>query len=268
MVITSSQNPFIKYVRGLKDKKHRDAGGCFVVEGEKELSLAVQARVEFEAVIYAVDKAGEVPDVVGRLRERLAGQDIRWEAVSLDVFAKCAYRERPGGVLGVAKIPRKNPADLVLPENPLVLAAVGLEKPGNLGAILRTADGAGADAVLFCDGCSDLYNPNVVRGSLGALFTVPCFTTNSTDAFGWLAEHQIPTIATTPSAKTLHTEIGLIGPTCIALGSEAEGLPNNWLKKADRQVRIPLLGRMDSLNVSCSAAILLYEARRQRGENH
>lgn len=267
-MITRFKNPLVKQVRGLKERKHREESRLFTIEGKKELQLAIQGGVVIETVLYTADVQGHTPDTILDLQGKLNDPMVRYEAVSLEVFARLVYRDVAGGVLGVARIPEKDILELVLPPEPLILAACGLEKPGNLGAILRSADGAGVDAVLFCDAkerrSPDLYNPNVVRGSLGAIFTVPVFILTSEAAFALLAEHHIPIVAATPSASTLHTDISFIGTTCIALGSESAGLPDTWLEKADQQVRIPLKGKMDSLNVSCSAAILLYEALRQR----
>jgi TrmH family RNA methyltransferase len=180
------------------------------------------------------------------------------------VFLKITYRENPDGVLAVGPLVGRSLDELNLPENPLLLIAEGLEKPGNLGALLRTADGAGADAVIICDPATDLNNPNVIRASIGTLFYLPVAEAASTDALSFLRQKGIRILSAVPEADTVYTDLDLTGPVAVAVGAEDRGLSRIWETQADWNAKIPMLGKNDSLNVSVSAAIVLYEAVRQR----
>jgi TrmH family RNA methyltransferase len=177
-----------------------------------------------------------------------------------------AYRENPDGWLGVFPIPQRALAHWQLPPNPLLIVAEAVEKPGNLGAILRSADAAGADGLILCDPTTDAHNPNVVRASKGTLFTVPVVETQSTAALDWVQAHAIKIVAATPHASITYTDADLRGPLAIAVGTEKEGLSPLWLERAHLAVRIPLLGKVNSLNVATATALLVYEAVRQRAE--
>lgn len=185
------------------------------------------------------------------------------EAVSEYVFERLAYRKQ-GGVVAVAVMPKIKVEAWRLGESPLVLVVEGVEKPGNLGALLRTADGAGVDAVIITDAEVDVYHPNVVRASLGALFTVRVGMMDITEARGWLRERQMQVIVAMPGAGEIYTQVDYMEGTAMVLGSEAAGVKQEWIESGARAVRIPMLGKMDSLNVSCSGAVLMYEALRQR----
>jgi TrmH family RNA methyltransferase len=187
-----------------------------------------------------------------------------WTACSKAVFEKISYREGPDGILAVGPLVGKALADLKLPKNPLILVAEGLEKPGNLGALLRTADGAGADAVIICDPATDLNNPNVIRASIGTLFYLPVAEAASSEALAFLKAKGIKTLSAVPDAEAVYTDVDLTGPAAIVVGAEDKGLSDVWKNSADLSVNIPMLGKNDSLNVSVAAAILLYEAVRQR----
>jgi TrmH family RNA methyltransferase len=191
-------------------------------------------------------------------------EDTRLVEVDQRVYARMAYRDKVEGLLAVAPIPRRNIEAFDVSETPFLLVALGIEKPGNLGALLRTADGAGVDALLLCGGGVDLYNPNVIRASLGAVFTVPAFEMSLESALTWLGKRKIQIILTSPDASTDYTNLDYTGPVAIVLGSEKQGLPEILLRQDITQVKIPMYGQMDSLNVSCSGAILLYEVLRQR----
>jgi TrmH family RNA methyltransferase len=188
------------------------------------------------------------------------------EAVTVNraVFEKLSYRENPDGWLAVFQTPERTLESLKPGPVPLVLVAESVEKPGNLGAILRTADAAGVDALLICDPRVDLWNPNVVRASRGALFSVPAVDVDNGSALGWLRSRGMQILAATPSAETLYTSADMTAPLAIAVGTEDVGLSEFWLSNAHKQVRIPLVGKVNSLNVSIAAALLVYEAVRQR----
>jgi TrmH family RNA methyltransferase len=185
-------------------------------------------------------------------------------SVTRAVFEKMSQRENPDGWLAVFPIPRRTFESLHLSPVPFLVLAESVEKPGNLGAILRTADAAGVDGLLVCDPRVDLYNPNVVRASRGTLFTVSAVETSNSEALAWLRANRIQVLASTPRADTVYTAVDLRQPVCIALGTEDEGLTDFWLENADLKVKIPMAGRVNSLNVSTSTAIILYEVVRQR----
>ena len=185
-------------------------------------------------------------------------------AVSGDVYRKIAMREGTEGVIADVRIPERRLEDLSLPENPLVMVLESVEKPGNLGAVLRSADAAGADAVLCCDPLTDLWNPNLIRASVGAVFTVPCVCCGSEEAIAFLKARGIRILTAQLQDSSLYYDCGMTGGTALVMGTEATGLTPQWREAADAHIRIPMLGALDSLNVSVSAAILLFEAVRQR----
>lgn len=199
-------------------------------------------------------------DLAGRARE--LGADV--VRLSRPVFEKVSYREGPDGWLALVPALETSLDHVVLGSQALVLACAGLEKPGNLGAILRTADAAGVAAVIAADPVTDWGNPNVVRASKGTVFSVPIASATTAEVLAWISAHGLQLVAATPDAKQLVTEADLTGPTVLAVGAEQAGLPADWLERADVRVRIPMLGRADSLNVSASAAIITFEAVRQR----
>jgi TrmH family RNA methyltransferase len=181
------------------------------------------------------------------------------------VFAKLAYRENPDGWLAIVPSPRQPLEALDLGHNPLLLVAETVEKPGNLGALLRSADAAGVTAVIVCDAATDVNNPNVVRSSRGTRFTVPVVEAGTPETLAWLTSRGVRIAAATPHAALAYTDVNLGGPLAIAVGAEADGLSAAWLDRADLRVRIPMRGKVNSLNVATSAALLLFEAVRQRG---
>lgn len=262
MKITNFSNPRIKSVVKLSRKSERIRSGLMPVEGVREISRALEAGVEFREVYYCPDIAdGELE---GKLLEQLAAAGAQMTEVSSAVFGKIAYRESVGGILAVAERRDHPLEDLPTGANPLLLVVDHLEKPGNLGAIFRSADGAGATGVIVSDPSTDISNPNVIRASLGTVFTVPKAVAPAADVIPWLKGNGIAIMATTPDAKTPWNEADFASPSAIVLGSEDRGLGDEWLKAADVRVKIPVRGAADSLNVSAAAAILLYEALRQR----
>ena len=257
--ITSTANPRIKALARLRRRQHREERGETLVEGYEELALALAAGVRPVAVFVCPDLTS--PDEWAVLGGFDLAEVLR---VSPPVFEKIAYRESPDGWLAVLPAIRTGLADLRLPADPLILVCDGVEKPGNLGAMLRTADAAGVAAVIATEAGTDWANPNVVRASKGAVYAVPVVAAGSAEVLAWLADRGIPVVATTPDATVSYTELDLRGPLAIAVGEEKHGLSSAWQATATHRARIPMSGLVDSLNVSASAAILLYEALRQR----
>jgi TrmH family RNA methyltransferase len=254
--LTSQQNPRVKYiVRLRKDRRQRQRDGVTLVEGRYELELALASGLHPQEIYFCEELAAGRPAVV-----------LDWNpvAVTRAVFEKMSQRENPDGWLAVFPIPRRTLESLHLSPVPFLGLVESVEKPGNLGAILRTADAAGVDGLLVCDPRVDLYNPNVVRASRGTLFTVSAVETSNSEALAWLRANRIQVLASTPRADTVYTAVDLRQPVCIALGTEDEGLTDFWLENADLKVKIPMAGRVNSLNVSTSTAIILYEVVRQR----
>lgn len=263
--ISSLQNGRIKQVVKLNNRRQRDARQVTVVEGLREIERALAAQImPVEAFICPdlLDANGRT--IVSRLQNDAQTQIF---SVTTAVFAKIAYREASGGILLIIPYSQTTLDALPLSDNPFLAVIDGAEKPGNLGAILRTADGAGVDGLIITDASgqgTDIYNPNVIRASLGARFTVPIATATPEAAIDWLHEKGISILATTPAADLLYTAVDLTKPVAVVMGSEAYGLSKNWLAAANQHVRIPMHGQVDSLNLSAATALLLYEGVRQR----
>jgi RNA methyltransferase, TrmH family len=259
--ITSPANARIKHLVSLRRRRTRDAERVTLVEGYAELDLALSAGVAPRELYHCPELVhGDPLGVLDRVAE-LGGEVVR---VSRAVFAKIAYRESPDGWLAVVPTVDTELDRLKLGEQPLLLICEGVEKPGNLGAILRTADAAGVTAVIATDPVTDWGNPNLVRASKGAVFSVPVAAAPSAQVLPWLAGHGVRLAAATPDGGVLLGDADLTGPVAIAVGSETHGLSGPWLDQADVALRIPMFGRADSLNVAASAAIVVYEAVRQR----
>ncbi|MBN1268121.1 MAG: RNA methyltransferase [Kiritimatiellae bacterium] len=261
-IITSLQNPRIKEVVKLRRRPHRDEADLLLIEGYRELKRALDNRWNPRVLFFcpALFQGSNERTLIARCGE--AGAELL--ECSEPVFRKIAYRDRPEGLLALAPQIRLGLTDLRLDPSPLILVAETIEKPGNLGTMLRSADAAGVDAVIVCDRCTDINNPNVVRASIGTLFALPVAEASSADALQWLRERGIQVVAATPSAATDYTAADLTRATAIVVGSEQYGLKSAWMDQADVKVRIPMLGQCDSLNVAAAATILLYEAVRQR----
>ncbi|HLQ54964.1 MAG TPA: RNA methyltransferase [Streptosporangiaceae bacterium] len=259
--ITSPANPRIRQLIALRRRRTRQRAAVSLVEGSEELDVALAAGVRPCALYYCPDLV--TGDAVRRV-DRIADLGAEVFRVSRQVFGKIAYRESPDGWLAVVPAVRDDLSRLEIGARPLLLICERVEKPGNLGAMLRTADGAGAAAVIAADSVTDWGNPNVVRASKGTVFSVPVASAASAEVMHWLTERAVTLVATTPDAGLLLTDADLTGPTAIAVGSERYGLSAQWLARADVRVRIPMFGRADSLNVATSAAIAVYEAVRQR----
>ncbi len=260
--IDSPRNDRVKELVRLRRRNARDEAGLILVEGYREVRRALDHGVRPSALYYAppLFQGTNEPGLIARCRE--AGADL-FECAET-VFRKLSYRDRPDGLLLVAPQIRLGLDDLRLPPAPLLLVCERIEKPGNLGTMLRSADAAGTDAVLVCDGCTDIHNPNTVRASVGALFTRPVVEAATAEALPWLRARGVQIVAAAPAADRLHTEADLTGPVALVVGAEQYGLTDPWLAGADTRVRIPMCGDCDSLNVAAAATILLFEAVRQR----
>jgi TrmH family RNA methyltransferase len=259
--ITSLTNPRVKAAVRLRDRREREATGLTIVDGAREILRALDAGVRLETAFLAEDLV-RTPDA-----HAVADRIRRWPAtvpVSPAVLAKVAFGERSDGIVAVVESPHPGLADLVLPENPLIVVVEGVEKPGNLGAVLRTADGAGADAVIAADPRTDPFNPNAIRASLGTIFALPVVAATTAETLAWLAERRIAAVVTIVDAPTGYAAVDYRGPVAIVLGSEADGLSAAWHGPATTPIAIPMQGIADSLNVSVAAAVVLYEAVRQR----
>ncbi len=263
MVISSRQNPRIKSLIALAKRKERERLGLMVVEGFEEVMVALSSGVRPTEVYFCPDLMASTSQLDMLQHHGMAGAE-QFE-LSRDVFERAAYRQGPDGWLVVCDAVQATIEHISLSKNPLIIACQSVEKPGNLGAMLRTADAAGADAVVAVDAKTDWSNPNIVRASKGAVFAVPVADTQSVDMLAWLKKHKVRIIAATPDTTTLFTDIDMQGPIAICVGSEKFGLDDFWLQNADHKVRIPMFGKVDSLNVATSAALLTYEAIRQRG---
>ncbi len=267
--ITSPDNPSVKDAIRLRDRRVRSREGRFLVEGRREIEHALEAGLVPEALFVEDGPAAGggtrtlADAAAARLAERAERVGARLVYVNAAVSAKLSLREGAEGIIAVLPIPEISADRLRLPEHSLVLAASGIEKPGNVGALLRSADAFGVDAFVV-EGGTDLWNPNVVRASLGCLFTVPLAVVPAGSLLAWLRERSFRVVAASPEANKTPSAADLRGRVAILVGSEEHGLEASILAASDERVRIPMRGRADSLNVSVSAGVLLYEADRQR----
>lgn len=260
-LITSLKNPRVKAASELVAKRRaRDEAGLFAVEGAREASRALASGFELTQVFACAELAGE--EARGFLA---AARGVERLDVTVPVFAKLVVREGSDGVLAIYRQRRRRLADLQLDQTPLILAVHGVEKPGNLGALLRSADGVGVDAVVLLDGTVDVYNPHVIRGSVGAVFALPVVQGTSAEFRAYCKQRGVRILAAAlTDGSRVHHEESYVGATAVLVGSEAEGLPEDWVQAADGVVRIAMRGVADSLNVSVAGAVILYEALRQR----
>jgi TrmH family RNA methyltransferase len=259
-LITSLQNPRVKQAARLRDNRHRAQQRQFLIDGARELERALAAGVELAEVFSCEALCGEAAAVV---LSRVPTNVPRYELAE-HVFAKLAFGERAEGVVAVAAAPERGLASLELPECPLVGVLVGVEKPGNVGAVFRSADAAGLDALLLADAGTDLWNPNCIRASLGTVFKLPAAVASSQEVLAWLLQHGLQVVAARVDASVPYTAVDYRQPTAIVLGSEAHGLSAEWHAEPVIGARLPMRGIADSLNVSATAAVLFYEALRQR----
>ena len=276
--ITSAQNPKIKNLLLLQEKsKARKEQGLFVVEGRRELEHCLEAGYTVRTIFYCPEIVGPTEFVENYFSQGFAKNQFPTNSrtsgvesapiiieIPEQLYRKVAYRESTEGIIAEVEYKSLSLRDLKLPENPLVMVLESVEKPGNLGAVLRSADAAGVDAVIFCDPLTDLYNPNLIRASIGAVFTVPTVAASSEETIAFLQERGIQILTAQLQDSSLYYDIDMRRGTALVMGTEATGLTDLWRQAASAHIRIPMLGRLDSLNVSVSAAILLFEAVRQR----
>lgn len=257
--ITSTQNPKVKSLLALEKPRERRKLGLFIIEGQKEIALALEAGYKIGNLFFC-------EDIISLETVRAFAQnDQVLIPVSREVFEKIAVREGSGGVIAVAEQKVHRLDQLKLSANPILLVLESVEKPGNLGAILRTADAAGVDAVIICDPQTDFYNPNVIRSSVGCIFTKPVASATSEDAINWLKKNGVTIFCTYLKASQPYHEVDYKKPSAIVMGTEATGLSDLWVKNSHANIIIPMKGRIDSMNVSTAAAVVIFEARRQRG---
>jgi len=264
LTIESPQNPRVKAAVKLRKSKVRQETGRMLVEGYREILRATESGWRFKELyfcpeLYLDPQAGELADRI------LQGGTPGFHC-SETAFRKMSYRETPDGLIALSPLVGKKLDELDLPEHPLLLVAEDLEKPGNLGTILRTADATGVDAVIACDPKTDLNNPNVIRASIGTLFFIPVAEATTEETIRWLEKRGIQSLAAVPGAAMEYTDADMRRGTAIVVGAEDDGLGESWKNQANLKVGIPMLGKNDSLNVSTAAAVLLYEAVRQRRE--
>ncbi len=257
-LITSTQNPKIKSILALDKPRERRRQQLFTIEGTKELTLALKAGYQIGNLFFCEELIS--------LREvqQFGIEEKNLIPVSRPVFEKLTVRQGSGGVLAVAVMKQHDLSGLQLPINPLVLVLESVEKPGNLGAILRTADAAGVHAVICCDTQTDVYNPNVIRSSIGCVFTVPLALASSTDTIAWLRVQKIAIYATYLEASQPYHQVDYRSPTAFVMGTEATGISEEWVRNSYRNIIIPMHGKIDSMNVSTAAAVVVFEAVRQR----
>jgi TrmH family RNA methyltransferase len=261
--IASAANPRIKAAARLRERRERDRTGRTIVDGGREILRALEAGLPVDEA-FVCEPLVRSPDArraLSRLRD--AGATVL--TVSAAAFEKAAFGDRADGIVAIITVPPTDLHRLQLPADPLVMVIEGVEKPGNLGAVLRTADGAGADGVIAASPRTDIFNPNTIRASLGTVFTLPLAAAPTDDVLAFLRRTRIRIVAARVDADDLHSDADLRGAVAIVVGSEAGGLTDAWSGPDVAAVRLPMLGAADSLNVSAAAAILLYEARRQRG---
>ena len=263
--LTSTANPRIRAATALRDRGARDAAGLTIVDGAREILRAIDAGVAVEEafVCNALIRTEEAAAAATALRQSAARA---WTTNEL-AFGKVAFGDRAEGVVAIVRPPSASLSDLRLPDRPVVVVLEAVEKPGNLGAVLRSADGAGADALILADPRTDPWNPNVIRASLGTCFRVPLAAATGDIVRSWLAERGIRPLPARVDGAVVHWDADLRGAVALVLGSEHDGLTDAWTTSDGVTLRLPMLGAADSLNVSVAAAVLLYEARRQRSQS-
>ena len=261
-IISSTQNPLIKNILLLEEKaRERKLQNLIVIEGFREIRLALLSGFTITTLIYCKELINnkELNNLVSH-----AISSFEMAEIPVEVYNRLAYRKDTGGVIALANPKRLLFRDIKLSSNPLLLILESIEKPGNLGAILRTADAANLDAVIICDPQTDIYNPNSIRSSLGCIFTMPVVTSTTEHTILWLRSNKIEMFATALTATHFYHENDFRHASAIIMGSEATGLSQKWLDETDHLVKIPMNGKIDSMNVSASAAIVVFEALRQR----
>ena len=261
--ITSPKNPLVREILVLQEKsRERNRQNLIVIEGLKEISLAVRGGVRFRKVVYQPEI---IPAEAVRQWCGSSGEGAEFVSVSAAVFSKISYRESTGGVVVIAEKPEKLLSDLKVKPDSVFIILESVEKPGNLGAICRVADAAQADGLIVCDPRTDIYNPNAIRSSLGCVFTVDVVSSDFESVQDWLKKNGIKSFAAELTAAEFYHETDLGGRIALVFGTEATGLTDKWIQGADKRIKIPMGGVIDSLNVNTSVAILVFEAMRRRG---
>ena len=260
--ITSAQNEAVKHLVRLRDRRHRDREGVTLLEGYRELTRAKEYGMTLTECFFSPEHflgVNEMPFL-----EAVAADGIPVRRLAPHLLEKVAYRDRPEGLLAIAKMRRHTLADLPFRPDGLYLVAETIEKPGNLGSMLRSADAVGATGMIVCGHGTDIYNPNVIRASTGALFSMPLAEGENEEVYDWLHSRGIKILAATPHTDKCYCDTDMTCGVAIVVGAEQTGLTDFWMTRADLQVVIPMLGKIDSLNVAAATTILLYEAARQR----
>ena len=260
--ITSAQNEAVKHLVKLRDRRHRDREQLTLLEGYRELTRAREYGMTLTECFFSPEHflgVNEMPFL-----EKLAGEGVPVRRLAPHLLEKVAYRDRPEGLLAIAKMRRHTLADMPYRPDGLYLVAETIEKPGNLGSMLRSADAVGATGMIICGHGTDIYNPNVIRASTGALFSMPLAEAENEEVFEWLHSRNIKILAATPHTDKRYTDTDMTRGVAIVVGAEQTGLTDFWLTRSDLPVVIPMLGKIDSLNVAAATTILLYEAVRQR----
>jgi len=259
--ISSLQNPLVKQVLLLSEKsRERKKQGLFVVEGQREISLALKAGIEFKTLFYCKEIVSE--KVLSEMLQKVACEIIE---ISKEVYEKIAYRKSTEGVIALCISVDKKLSELTFnSQNPLILVAEAPEKPGNIGALLRTADAANLDAIIIANPKTDLYNPNIIRSSVGCVFTNPIASGTTSEIIAYLKEKNIAIYSAALRASVNYTSCNFVNATAIVVGTEANGLSKKWLDNSTQNIIIPMQGEIDSMNVSVAAGILIFEAKRQR----
>ncbi|WP_430613336.1 TrmH family RNA methyltransferase [Flavobacterium sp. JP2137] len=258
--IDSPQNAYIKSLIQLQEKsKNRRQTGTFIIEGQREIHLALKGNYSLETLLFCSDYLSEEKAKLGIPRQ------VEVIAISKEVYQKLAYRDTTEGLLAIAHSKSLQLSDLKLTEQPLILVAEAPEKPGNIGALLRTADAANIDAVIIANPKSDIYNPNIIRSSVGAVFTTPIATGSTAEVLAFLQQHRIAIYCATLQDSTAYHTLNYLPATAFVVGTEATGLTEEWRAASTQNIIIPMSGEIDSMNVSVAASILVFEAKRQRG---
>jgi TrmH family RNA methyltransferase len=261
-LICSARNPRLKQAIKLRQPRARANQSRILIDGQREIALALGAGVRVEEIFVEVRRAGERG--VGQWLEACADRGVQIWTLPAELLGKLGYGGRDDQCVATARPPQRTLADLRLPESPLVVVLEGIEKPGNMGAIVRTADAAGAHAVIAADGRTDVFNPNAIRASRGTIFTTPVCAASTADTMNWLSAGRMQVYVARVDAERSYDQADFRPGSAIVLGSETEGVSAPWRAPSFQAIRLPMSGRADSLNVAATAAVLLYEANRQR----
>jgi TrmH family RNA methyltransferase len=264
-MITSTSNPKFKYATELRESRVRRREQRFLIDGTREIERAIKSRIEIELVYVDAEQTGQT--LQATITESLRNDNVEIIEVSATLFSRITFGDRNEGIIAVAKTPEKTLNKLTLPSSPLIAVLECIEKPGNVGAVFRSADGAGLDAVIIASPVCDLFHPATIRASMGTLFALQSAVADSKEVIEWLDERRITIATGCCDATKLYTDYDFKQPTAIVLGSESNGLTKQWKSKNTEQIKIPMQGIADSLNISTAAAVLFYTATAIRTTN-